>query len=300
MKIITIKDILRWTISKFNKSEIFYGHGTDNSWDEAVQIILFSLFLPLNFPLIMYDSYISSKEYNIIIRRIFKRIKYRIPAPYLTNKSWFCNLEFYVDNRVFIPRSPIGKLINNNFKNLILNSPKNILDLCTGSGCLAIIAAYKYPKAEIDAVDINYEVLKVTENNIQIHNMEKRITPICSDLFKNILPIKYDLIIANPPYVNKKDIKYLPLEFHYEPEISLVSENKGFNLIQRILICSSNFLNKNGILICEVGNNMLSLIKKYPIVPFTWLKISKNCKGVFMLTKKQLLNYKNYFKCTKL
>ncbi|CUX95824.1 50S ribosomal protein L3 glutamine methyltransferase [Candidatus Mikella endobia] len=294
-KISTIQEMFFWTVNQFNSAHIYYGHGTDNSWDEALQLILPSLFLPLNFPINKYNLILTFRERIILVNLVLRRIKKRIPVPYLTHKSWFCGLEFYVDKRVLIPRSPISELINNRFKNILSFSPTRILDMCTGNGCIAIACAYTYLKTHIDAVDISPSVLKVTKKNIQLHKVKNRVNVICSDLFCNVPPIHYDLIITNPPYVNKNDINSMPKEFHAEPKLGLIAGNDGLKFVKRILACAFKYLSEEGILICEVGNSMKQLIKKYPQIPFKWLKLNHGGIGIFMLTWKQLIRYKNFF-----
>ncbi|MFI4818971.1 MAG: 50S ribosomal protein L3 N(5)-glutamine methyltransferase [Enterobacterales bacterium] len=284
----TIQDFIRWTLSKFNSSNLYYGHGTNNSLDESLNLIMNSLFIPANFGKEIYKSNLILSERKLIIKRVIKRIYKKIPVAYLINKSYFCYLEFYIDNRVFIPRSPIGEIIINKFKNIKNKNPENILDLCTGSGCIAISCAYVYPKSKIDASDISLSALSVAKKNIKIHGMKKRINIICSDLFNNINKKLYDLIITNPPYVNKKEINNLPYEFNHEPLISLYADIDGLTFIKRILLSSFKFLSKNGILICEVGNNIANVISLYPKLPFRWLKFKKGGYGVFILNKKDL------------
>lgn len=291
----TIQDMLRWAVSRFNAANIFYGHGTDNPWDEAVQLVFPSLFLPMDIPEDMRSARLTSSERHRIVERVIRRVNERIPVAYLTNKAWFCGMEYYVDERVLVPRSPIGELINNNFSGLIRHQPKHILDMCTGSGCIAIACAYAFPEAEVDAVDISNDVLAVTEHNIQQHGMEHQVTPIRSDLFRDLPPIKYDLIVTNPPYVDAEDMADLPQEFRFEPELGLAAGSDGLKLARRILACAPNFLQDDGVLICEVGNSMVHLMDQYPDVPFTWLEFDNGGDGVFMLTKQQLIDCAPHF-----
>lgn len=178
--------MLRWAMSRFNAANIYYGHGTDNAWDEALQLVLPTLFLPLDLPAELYQSWLTSSERHRIVERVLRRITERVPVPYLTNRSWFCGHEFYVDERVLIPRSPIGELINNHFAGLLDAEPETILDLCTGSGCIAIACAYEFPDAEVDAADISADVLEVTEMNIENHGLSHRVVPMRSDLFNDL------------------------------------------------------------------------------------------------------------------
>ncbi|WP_413725135.1 50S ribosomal protein L3 N(5)-glutamine methyltransferase [Sodalis sp. RH16] len=284
----TIQDLLRWTVSRFNAAQIFYGHGTDNSWDEAILLVLPSLFLPLDFPEEMYHSRLTSSERYRIVERVVKRVNERIPVPYLTNKAWFCGLEFYVDERVLIPRSPIGELIDNRFQALLPKPPTHILDMCTGSGCIAIACAFAFPEAEVDAVDISGDVLSVAEMNIQSYGLDQRVTPIRSDLFRELPALQYDLIVTNPPYVDEEDMSDLPQEFRAEPVLGLAAGSDGLKLVRRILSAAPNYLSEDGVLICEVGNSMVHLLEQYPDIPFTWLTFNNGGDGVFMLTRAQL------------
>ncbi len=284
----TIQDLLRWTVSRFNAAQIFYGHGTDNSWDEALLLVLPSLFLPLDFPEEMFHSRLTSSERYRIVERVVKRVNERIPVPYLTNKAWFCGLEFYVDERVLIPRSPIGELIDNRFQALLPKPPTHILDMCTGSGCIAVACAFAFPEAEVDAVDISGDVLSVAEMNIQSYGLDQRVTPIRSDLFRELPALQYDLIVTNPPYVDEEDMSDLPQEFRAEPVLSLAAGSDGLKLVRRILSAAPHYLSEDGVLICEVGNSMVHLLEQYPDIPFTWLTFNNGGDGVFMLTRAQL------------
>ncbi|CAG75969.1 conserved hypothetical protein [Pectobacterium atrosepticum SCRI1043] len=291
----TIQDMLRWAVSRFNAANVYYGHGTDNPWDEAIQLVLPSLYLPLDIPEDMYTSRLITSERQRIVERVIRRVNERIPVAYLTNKAWFCGLEFYVDERVLVPRSPIGELINNYFDEQLPKVPNLILDLCTGSGCIAIACAQAFPEAEVDAVDISSDALAVTEQNIQQHELEYRVTPIRSDLFRDLPAIRYDLIVTNPPYVDEEDMSDLPQEFRFEPELGLAAGNDGLDLVRRILACAPDYLSDDGVLICEVGNSMVHLIDQYPEVPFTWLEFDNGGDGVFMLTQSQLVDCKEHF-----
>lgn len=289
----SIQDMLRWTVSQFNQAELYYGHGTDNAWDETLKLILPSLFLSLDFPIECYNSRLTMNERILLIKRVKKRINEHIPVSYLINKAWFCGLEFYVDKNVLIPRSPIGELITNNFYNLLPYTPSYILDMCTGSGCIGIACAYAFPESKIDIVDISIDVLNIAQRNIITHNLENRVTPICSDLFNNLSIKVYDLIVINPPYVDEEDIQNMPLEFHAEPILGLFGGKDGLNLIHRILMYVHNYLTEDGILICEVGNSIVHLKKQYPQIPFHWFTFARGGDGVFMLTCKQLKMYNN-------
>ena len=291
----TIQDMLRWAVSRFNAANLYYGHGTDNAWDEAVQLVLPSLYLPMDIPADMHTARLTSSERQRIVERVIRRVNERVPVAYLTNKAWFYGLEFYVDERVLVPRSPIGELIDNRFSGLIADNPRHILDMCTGSGCIAIACGYAFPDAEVDAVDISEDVLAVTERNIQEHGVENQVTPIRSDLFRALPALKYDLIVTNPPYVDEEDMADLPDEFRFEPELGLAAGSDGLKLVRRILACAPDYLSEQGVLICEVGNSMVHLMDQYPEIPFTWLEFENGGDGVFMLTRQQLLDCHAHF-----
>ena len=291
----SIKDYLRWAYSCFNRADVFYGHGQDNGWDEALQLVLSALHLPLDVPDDLFDGRLALSEKQAIIHLIKERLGRRVPVAYLTNSAWFCGLEFYVDERVLIPRSPIGELIQQGFGGLLKNSPKRILDMCTGSGCMAIACAEQFPNAEVDAVDLSFEALDVAEFNIERHQLTHRVFPIQSDLFTQLPQDQYDLIVTNPPYVDQDDIEDMPEEFRHEPMLALEAGEDGLVLVKRILAQAGEYLTKNGVLICEVGNSMVHLIEQYPTVPFKWIEFKQGGDGVFALTKPQLDLFKALF-----
>ncbi|KGD72340.1 SAM-dependent methyltransferase [Tatumella morbirosei] len=292
----TIQDMLRWAVSRFSAADIWYGHGTDNPWDEAVQLVLPTLYLPPEIPEDMYTARLTSSEKKRIVERVIRRVNDRVPVAYLTHKAWFCGHEFYVDERVLVPRSPIGELINHRFTGLINIQPERILDMCTGSGCIAIACAHEFPEAEVDAVDISADALAVTEQNIEAHGLLHQVTPLRSDLFRDLPAIKYDLIVTNPPYVDAEDMDDLPDEYRHEPELGLAAGSDGLVLVQRILANAADYLTDDGVLICEVGNSMVHMIEQYPEVPFTWLEFENGGDGVFMLDRQQLIEAMPYFR----
>lgn len=291
----TIQDMLRWTVSRFNAAGLYYGHGTDNPWDEAVALVLPTLFLPLDFPADMRNCRLTPSERHRIVERVLRRINDRVPVAYLTNSAWFCGMEFYVDERVLVPRSPIGELIQNHFDGLLPREPLRILDMCTGSGCIAIACAAEFPDAEVDAVDISTDALTVAEQNIYAHALEQRVIPIRSDVFRDLPQDKYDLIVTNPPYVDAEDIADMPDEYHHEPAIGLASGMDGLRLTKRILAGAPDYLAEDGVLICEVGNSMVHLEAQYPEIPFTWLEFEHGGLGVFMLTRQQIVDHYHHF-----
>lgn len=291
----TIGDYIRWATSEFNCSDIYYGHGTDNAIDEAKLLVLSVLHLPLTIPAEFYTANLTNEEKQQVIKYVLARTQEHIPTPYLTNKTWFCGHEFYVDDRVLIPRSPIGELITQHLAGIIEFEPRNILDLCTGSGCIGIACAYEYPEAEIDVADISGEALEVAQINIEGHHLQHRVFPILSDLFDDLPEVEYDVIISNPPYVDQEDMDDLPKEFTVEPELALAAGTDGLDIVVRILKQAADHLSKFGVLICEVGNSSVALQQRFPQVPFKWLQFKHGGDGVFMLTKKQLMEYNNLF-----
>ncbi|QIL84825.1 50S ribosomal protein L3 N(5)-glutamine methyltransferase [Vibrio sp. HDW18] len=286
----TLQDMIRWTVSRFNAANLFYGQGTDNAWDEAVQLILPTLYLPIDVPPHVLNSRLTNSERLRVVERVIRRINERTPVAYLTNKAWFCGLEFFVDQRVLVPRSPIGELIQNRFEPWLSEEPTRIMDLCTGSGCIAIACANAFPDAEVDAIDISLDALQVAEQNIQDHGLEQQVFPIRSDLFRDLPVEPYDLIVTNPPYVDQEDMDSLPNEFRHEPELGLAAGSDGLKLARRILANAPAYLKENGILVCEVGNSMVHMMEQYPHIPFTWLEFENGGHGVFLLTREQLID----------
>lgn len=291
----SIQDFLRWTYSVFNRADIYYGQGYDNAWEESLQLVLGGLQLPLDLPTELFQSRLTHSEKETLVQLVLARIQQRVPVAYLTNSAWFCGHEFYVDERTIIPRSPISALIQDRFEGLLDAVPQRILDLCTGSGCIAIACAYAFPEAEVDAVDLSFDALNVAEINIERHQLAHRVFPIQSDLFANIEGQKYDLIVTNPPYVDEEDLAEMPEEFHCEPELALGSGMDGLDITKQILKLAPNYLTENGLLVCEVGNSMVSLIEQYPEVPFEWVELKNGGLGVFALRYKELVKYHHLF-----
>lgn len=291
----TIQDMMRWAYSYFNASDLYYGHGYDNAWDEAQQLVLAALYLPSDVPEAMYQSRLTLVEKERVIHLIETRLGMRQPVAYLTNSAWFCGSEFYVDERTIVPRSPIGELIMQKFAGLIDHEPKRILDMCTGSGCIAIACAQQFLEAEVDAVDLSLDALDVAQINIERHGLAERVFPISSDLFNDIPQDKYDLIVTNPPYVDEEDLDDMPQEFHFEPEMSLGSGTDGLDITKRILAQAADYLTDDGVLVCEVGNSMVHLIEQFPTVPFNWIEFKNGGLGVFSLTRAQLVEYRHLF-----
>jgi ribosomal protein L3 glutamine methyltransferase len=236
-------------------------------------------------------------EKETVLELFNRRIEEQIPVPYITNIAYFAQLPFYVDERVLIPRSPIGELIEKQFFPYISpeNTPKRILDLCTGSGCIAIACASYFDESEVDAVDLSIEALNVAQMNIENHGLSEQVFPIQSDIFSGVKGQRYDLIVTNPPYVDQDDIDSLPQEYLHEPEMGLGCGNDGLDIVRVILAQSAQYLTDDGLLFCEVGNSEVHVKALYSEVPFTWLSFERGGHGVFMLTKAQLVEFSAVF-----
>ena len=296
-QLFTVADFVRYGASQFNQAELFFGHGTNNAWHEAIVLVMFALALPDE----MYDDAkqccLTDEEKDDVLAIFTARIEQGVPAAYITNFAKFAGLPFYVDERVLVPRSPIGEYIEQRFFPMFdeQRSVNRILDLCTGSGCIALACAHYFPEAEIDAVDLSLDALNVAQINIENHSMLERVFPIQSDIFSGVEGQQYDLIVTNPPYVDQEDVDSLPQEYLHEPEMGLGSGSDGLDITRKILAQSATHLNDNGILVCEVGNSQVHVEAVYPEIPFTWLTFERGGHGVFVLTKAQLEEYQTIF-----
>lgn len=285
----TIKDCIRWAVSRFNEAELFYGHGMSSALDEAVYLCLYALHLPHNFSPEYFDSRLTQDEILDVLSLIERRIDERKPASYLTNEAWFAGLKFYVNEHVLVPRSPIAELIEQQFEPWVeAEQVESILDLCTGSGCIAIACAYAFDWADVDAVDISRNALEVAQKNVSDHGLDDRVTVIESDLFENVPPRQYDIIVSNPPYVDAEDMEALPDEYLHEPELGLAAGEDGLDLVVPMLEQAREYLSDQGILVVEVGNSQYALQEHFPSVPFYWLDFEHGGDGVFLLTADQL------------
>lgn len=293
----TVGDYLRFATSEFNQAQLFFGHGTNNAWHEAITLVMFALNLPDELSEQVFSCRLTSAEKVTVLTLIERRIVEQLPAAYLTNHAQFVGLPFYVDERVLVPRSPIGELIEQHFSPTFSedNAPKRILDLCTGSGCIAIACAVAFPESEVDALDLSVDALNVAQINIENHGLTEQVIPIQSDVFSGVEGQSYDLIVTNPPYVDQEDVDALPQEYLHEPEMGLGSGIDGLDITREILAQAALHLNDNGVLICEVGNSQIHVEEVYPHVPFTWLTFERGGHGVFMLTKAQLTEYADSF-----
>ena len=291
----TVNDYVRFGASQFNQAELYFGHGTNNAWHEALTLVMHHLALPQELTTEVMQCRLVMAERVAILQLFERRITEGLPAAYLTNQAMFCGLPFYVDERVLVPRSPIGELIENEFVGLIAEEPKRILDLCTGSGCIAIACAMSFPAADVDAVDLSIDALDVAQINIEGHGLSAQVIPIQSDVFSGVAGQSYDLIVSNPPYVDQEDVDALPQEYLHEPAMGLGSGLDGLDIVRQILAQAASHLNDNGVLICEVGNSQVHLTAAFPNVPFQWLAFERGGHGVFRLTKAQLEQYQQDF-----
>ncbi|MCM2679232.1 50S ribosomal protein L3 N(5)-glutamine methyltransferase [Echinimonas agarilytica] len=291
----TIQDLLRWATSQFNGAAIYLGHGTDNAWDEAVALVTHALHLPGDVGHEILTARLTRTERQAVVDLILLRIERRLPLPYLTNKAWFAGLPFYVDERVLIPRSPVAEMIEHEFQPWLKHVPERILDLCTGSGCIAIALAHAFPAAEVDAVDISADALAVAEINISEYGLNERVFPMESDCFDALSGTTYDLIVSNPPYVDAEDMADLPEEYQHEPELALAAGHDGLDLVRRMLREAPDHLAENGLLVCEVGNSQVHMQHAFPDVPFIWIEFQNGGDGIFVIDRNSLLTHRAVF-----
>jgi ribosomal protein L3 glutamine methyltransferase len=284
-ELFTVRDYIRYAVSRFNAAQLFFGHGSDNAWDEAVYLTLHTLNLPLDRLDPFLDARLLPHERELLLDIYARRCQDRLPAAYLTNEAWLGEHRFYVDDRVIVPRSFIAELLDEQLTPWI-DDPwaiESALDLCTGSGCLAILSALAFPNAEVVAVDLSEDALAVAERNVADYHLGDRVELIQSDAFTNLSGRKFDLIISNPPYVNAESVAALPPEYLHEPELALGSGEDGLDFTRIILREAKNHLTENGILIVEIGHNRDDLEAAYPTLPFTWLDTAAGDEFVFML-----------------
>ncbi|MDH5191207.1 MAG: 50S ribosomal protein L3 N(5)-glutamine methyltransferase [Gammaproteobacteria bacterium] len=285
----TPRDLVLWAEQEFNKAKLFFGHGTDNALDEAVLLVFHVFGFPFDISDEKLDSPATEEQRKRAVELIQKRIETRKPASYLINKAWFLGREYYVDERVLVPRSPIAELIETQFSPWVdASKVKNILDLCTGSGCIALGCAEYFPDTCVTGSDISKEALEVAAINKQKIESGNRVEFVQSDVFQDIPEKMYDIIISNPPYVDAEDMALLPEEFRHEPALGLEAGPDGLEIVHRILQQAGQFMADKGILVVEVGNSQEAVINTYPNVPFTWLEFEYGGDGVFLLTAEQV------------
>jgi len=281
----SLAELLRQYAESLELAGVYMGHGTDNAWDEAAYLLLWAMGLPPDSPEDAFERVPDQAQMDRIESLMHRRIEDRVPAAYLTREAWFCGLPFYVDERVLIPRSPIAELIEYRFSPWVGTDLTvcHVLDMCTGSGCIAIACAYAFPAAQVDASDLSEDALAVSRQNIEAHGMQGRVRPVLSDVWQDIEG-RYDLIVSNPPYVSHADVLALPDEYHREPALGLVADDRGLAIVDRILKGAAAHLSDHGVLVVEVGLSEEAVIDAYPQVPFIWLEFSYGGSGVFLLT----------------
>lgn len=294
--LITIKDYMRWGASQLAKNKVFLGHGLATPIHESATLILHALYLPYNLDDCYLDTRLTVEERKAVVSLLKDRINNRTPVAYLTNEALFAGLTFFVDERVLVPRSPIAEIIGQRFSPWVNEEQVfNVLDLCTGSACIAIACAYAFPNAQIDAVELSSDAIDVANINIQKHDLTEQVSLYQSDLFNQLEETKYDIIVSNPPYVAIQEWKELPAEYHQEPEMGFTGGVSGLDLVIRILVEANNFLAEQGILIIEVGSSAETLQQLFPQVPFYWLEFDNGGDGVFLLTAEQVQQYHQQF-----
>lgn len=292
----SIRDYIRWGASRLTKANVYFGHGSVTALDEAAALVLHTVHQPYNLSDYYLDAVLTLEERQDIIDIIERRINERKPSAYLTNEAVFAGLSFYVDERVLVPRSPIAELIEQRFSPWVdEDQVSRILDLCTGSACIAIACAYAFPEALVDAVDLSPDALAVAELNVAKHGASDSVTLYQSDLFEQLPPAHYDIIVSNPPYVSLAEWEQLPKEYLAEPDLGLKAGPSGLDIVLRILVDAGRYLSDQGILIVEVGSSAETLQSNFPDVPFYWLDFERGGDGVFLLTAEQLGQYHELF-----
>ena len=289
-ELLTVRDYLRYAVSRFNAAELFFGHGSDNAWDEAVYLTLHTLNLPLDRLEPFLDARLLPHERDALLEIFRRRCEERLPAAYLTNEAWLGEHRFFVDDRVIVPRSFIAELLQEQLTPWI-DDPwaiSSALDLCTGSGCLAILTALAFPEAQVTAVDLSKDAISVAERNIADYHLNDRVHPVLSDAFTQLKGQRFDLIISNPPYVDAKSVDALPPEYLHEPEMALGSGEDGLDFTHIILREAKKHLTPDGLLVVEIGHNREVLEAAYPTLPFTWLDTSAGDEYVFLLRAEDL------------
>ena len=287
----TLRDWLRYAVSRFNQAALSFGHGSANAYDEAVYLLLHALHLPLDRLEPFLDAKLSASERNELAALLTRRVDDRVPAAYLTREAWLGEFRFHVDERVIIPRSFIAELMPEGLAPYVSDPStiKSALDLCTGSGCLAELLAHAFRDADIDAVDISPDALAVAQRNLSDYGLAGRINLIRSDLFDNLPSKSYDLIISNPPYVTTVDMEALPREYRHEPALALAGGDDGLDAVRTILRKAPQFMQADGLLVVEIGHNRAAAEAAFPRMPFVWLTTTSSDEAVFLLTREEIL-----------
>ena len=285
----TVRDLVRWGASEFGRRGLVFGHGTDNALDEAFHLVLHQLHLNAELPTVYLEAHVTPTEREAVLALLRQRIESRKPAAYLIGEIQFCGLSFYVDERVLVPRSPIAEMIEARFAPWIEGEPLQILDLCTGSGCIGIACADVFEDAEVDLVDIDAGALDVSRHNIARHDLANRVTAIQSDLFDALGARRYDLIVSNPPYVPTAEWEALSAEYKREPKLALEAGEDGMDIVERILVEAPDYLNEDGLLVCEIGGSLDEFETRYPTIPVAWPEFVRGGDGVFVISRADLV-----------
>ncbi len=287
----TLRDWLRYTVTRFGQARLAFGHGCANAYDEAAYLLLHTLHLPLDRLEPFLDAHLTQAERQMLGELFTRRIDERVPAAYLTHEAWLGEFRFYVDERVIIPRSFIAELLGDGLETWVgpANEVTSALDMCTGSGCLAIMLAHAYPEADVDAVDISAEALAVAQRNVSEYGLADRINLIRSDLFANLPEKSYDIIISNPPYVTASAMDNLPAEYRHEPRLALAGGEDGLDAVRVLVKEAPRFLNHGGTLAVEIGHSRIAVEAAFPRLPMVWLATAGSDDGVFVVKREDLV-----------
>jgi ribosomal protein L3 glutamine methyltransferase len=292
----TVGEALKYCAEALEQSDVFFGHGTDNAWDESVQLVLSVADIPLDADDGVLPHRLNAEQLEQIERLLQQRIRDHVPLPYLLGRAWFAGLEFLCDRRAIIPRSPLAELILNDYQPWYAGpEPRRLLDLCCGGGCIGLAAAHYLPELQVDLVDLDAAALDLARSNIDKLALGDRVSASRSDLFEALAGRRYDLILSKPPYVDSGDLATMPAEFHHEPELALGSGPDGLALTRKILAQAHRYLTPEGLLVVELGNSWPALEDLYSDVPFTWLEFEHGGHGVFALSAKELQDYSASF-----
>lgn len=295
-ELISMRDWVRWGASFFSAAELSFGHGTQNALDDALALVLHAVHLDHALPADYLAARVTAAEAERIVQLFEARAERRVPVAYLIGEARFAGLEFFVDENVLIPRSPIAELIEECFAPwLDPDHVTSVLDLCCGSGCIGIACAYAFRQALVDLSDISPAALEVAARNIERHRLEDRVRALRADVYEGLDGERYDLIVSNPPYVSSAEMATLPPEYRHEPPLALAAGEDGMDIVSRILAGATDYLRADGILVIEVGASADLLMGRYPDVPFLWLDFERGGDGVFLLTAEQLTEYRESF-----
>jgi len=279
----TVADFLRWMTTQLSRADVYFGHGTDNAWDEAVALLCGRLGVAAEKLEYVLAARLTEVERHELVRLLERRIVHRVPVPYLVGEAWFAGRRYLIEPGVLIPRSPIAELIDAEFAPWLARSPDRILDLGTGSGCIGIACAHAFPNAEIVLSDIDESALALARRNVAEHRLEERITVVRADVFDGMPDVRFDVIVTNPPYVSSNDLAEMPREFRHEPPCALAAGTDGLDIVRRILAEARGWLTPDGLLVGEVGASAHNLVAAFPGLPFFWPELEHGGQGVFLI-----------------